>query len=133
MLLATALAALVLQTADAGPLSCEGQTQQEMNACAAVRAAQAGDAMQVRFKALLSRMEEDDRSMREDGYLGMSRPLMLKAAQEHWLDYRDQQCSFEGFEFAHGSIQPMVEEECVARMTRLRTKELEAAFTGYGN
>ena len=131
MLFSTLFVLVAIQAAEPAKPQCEGATQQEMNACAAYKAGRADEIMQAKFDELMSLMEQEDRALRADGYLGLSRPLMLKASQQQWLGYRDQQCSFESFEFAHGSMQPMVGDECFARMARHRTMELQAALSGY--
>lgn len=130
MLFPALTALLAIQAAEPAKPDCGDETQQGINRCATWRWRQADREMQARFEEVLDELETADREMRAEGYLGLSRPLILQEAQKSWLLFREQQCTLEGLEVAGGSMQPMVEAGCFARMARLRTKELRLGLFG---
>jgi uncharacterized protein YecT (DUF1311 family) len=50
----------------------------------------------------------------------------FRRMQKSWISYRTAACDFEAAASAGGSVQEMVRWMCVARMTRVRTRELVA-------
>lgn len=48
----------------------------------------------------------------------------LLSGQRAWLEYRDLQCEAESLVFEGGSLQPLINLTCRARITRDRTEEL---------
>ena len=56
-----------------------------------------------------------------------SRPsysVVLANSQRAWLKFRDTQCASEGYYGRGGTIEPMLVNMCLARMTRERTAQL---------
>src|SRR6478672_5902751 len=48
----------------------------------------------------------------------------LREAQRAWVAFRDAHCRLESFEARGGSMQPMIDGNCRAAITRARTAEL---------
>ena len=49
----------------------------------------------------------------------------LVAAQQAWIKFRDATCAYESGQFTGGTLAPVVEISCLARVTRQRTQDLE--------
>ncbi|OAN84544.1 hypothetical protein A8B78_06705 [Jannaschia sp. EhC01] len=49
----------------------------------------------------------------------------LRAAQRAWITFRDLTCDMESARFQGGSIAPMIELDCLARLTERRARDLE--------
>lgn len=89
----------------------DARTQLEMNVCAdkQYKIAAAGlNRIYIRFVGTL------DGDMR----------AKLRAAEESWLKYRDDNCAYEAAVYEGGSMKPMVYSFCLERMTKARTAEL---------
>lgn len=97
----------------AAQAACPGQSQMEMNDCAAARYAHADGQLNAVWPAAKGYM---------DG-LGAGAPLL--DAQRKWLAYRDATCTSEVAPYGGGSIQPLVWYTCLERVTRVRTAELQ--------
>jgi uncharacterized protein YecT (DUF1311 family) len=67
-------------------------------------------------------MDADLKAMGGDGRPGYEETL--KKAQRAWIAYRDAVCEYEGYEARGGTMEPMLVNGCLARLTRTRTKEL---------
>ncbi len=52
----------------------------------------------------------------------------LRMAEKAWIHYRDLHCDAARFEFAGGSISPMVWAQCMDTTTEHRIEELKAAY-----
>jgi len=109
--------ACVLVTLGAGlpaQAACPGETQLEMNQCAA-RSYQAADAtlnaVWPQAKAAMDR-------------LGAGQ--LLLDAQRKWIAYRDAACAAEQAQFEGGSIAPLIYFICMQRLTERRTEDLRA-------
>jgi uncharacterized protein YecT (DUF1311 family) len=90
----------------------DAATQFEMNQCArkAHEAADAGlNKVYNRFAAML---DDEQRAH-------------LKEAELAWIKYRDTNCDFEGAFYKGGTMRPMVQSYCLARVTNERTAELK--------
>lgn len=98
---------------------CSAATQQvEMNACAATAYSQADDALNAVYKQAAAAAKGQG----DDG------PALLLAAQRAWIAYRDAACAAEVAPYAGGSIQPLVQAQCLERLTRARSEDLRAAY-----
>lgn len=53
----------------------------------------------------------------------------LRAAQRAWITYRDLTCQMEAARYAGGSIAPMIMQNCLARLTERRARDLETYLT----
>ncbi len=109
-------AALVL-LGGAAQAACPGQSQLEMNECAAARYAQADAQLNAVWPGIKGYMD------------GLGAGAALLDAQRKWLAYRDATCTSEIAPFGGGSIQPLVWYTCLERMTRVRMAELQALTT----
>ena len=49
----------------------------------------------------------------------------LLKAQRAWLAFRDAECGLEALGEAGGSAQPMIYNQCLSRLTQLRSEQLE--------
>lgn len=49
----------------------------------------------------------------------------LMASQRAWLAYRDAECTWQGFAAHGGSMEPMLVNACLARLTEERIKALK--------
>lgn len=102
---------LMLLSGTAGA-ACPGQTQMELNQCAA--------AEYQRADAMLNAAWGPTKSFMDDiGHGGL-----LLDAQRKWLAFRDAACAAETAPFAGGSIQPMIWFSCMTRLTQARTQDL---------
>lgn len=121
---AAALAALLLGPPAAGarrggpqeeedPCAPEAQRSQQLTACAAreLRAA-AAELKRVRDE-LSADLEPRSR-------------VKLRASERLWLQYRKTNCDAEASIYEGGTIQPLIELRCMARLTRGRAAELRA-------
>ena len=49
----------------------------------------------------------------------------LLASQRAWIVFRDAECVWQGYEAHGGSLEPMIVNDCSARLTRDRIKQLQ--------
>ncbi|KQU47335.1 hypothetical protein ASG67_13770 [Sphingomonas sp. Leaf339] len=112
------LAALML----AGPAAA--QTQMAMNQQAGADWKAADTAMTVQWQRTYAAMKRRDAADTTRGG-GVGYAAATLASQRAWLPFRDRQCVIEGAEYAGGSMQPMVQRQCLARVTRERTAQLK--------
>ena len=88
------------------------QTQGEMNACAGIAYRNADRRLNQVYQQLIPK-------------LSAARRQRLVTAQQAWIRYRDASCNFERSEVEGGSMAPMVQASCLARLTEQRTKDLQ--------
>jgi uncharacterized protein YecT (DUF1311 family) len=62
------------------------------------------------------------------GILNEDEKALLKTSELAWIKYRDTNCVFESSQYAGGTMRPMIESFCLARVTRARTAELKEQF-----
>jgi uncharacterized protein YecT (DUF1311 family) len=62
------------------------------------------------------------------GILDADEKALLKEAELAWIKYRDSNCTFESSQYAGGTMRPMIESFCLARVTRARTAELKEQY-----
>ncbi len=109
-------AALALATASgkATPaVACKSDgNQAQLNACAAQD-----------FEAATAEYAKAYRTLSQS--VGNQRRQLLRQAQTEWIQYRVKACEFERSGVAGGSVAPMVDAQCQARMTRERTADLQ--------
>jgi uncharacterized protein YecT (DUF1311 family) len=89
------------------------QTQMEMNQTAREDFVAAEAKLNKVYQKVLKTLE------------GKEKELFIKA-QKNWLLYRDSHCEFESEQYDGGSIQPLIQFNCLATKTRERTDELKA-------
>ena len=112
------LAAMALQA----PNCANPQTQMEMNQCAASDFA-AADA---ELNALWARVVAAQRGETIPGWDRRPSALaVLRNAQRAWISFRDNHCTWEGYEARGGTMEPMLYGLCRARLTRERIEQLQ--------
>ena len=99
------------------------QTQAEMNRGADIERRSADAAMTREWTATNTYMKRRDAADRSRGG-GFGYAAALLASQRAWLQFRDTQCVIEGGALAGGSMQPMAQAQCLARLSRERGKQL---------
>ncbi|HEX8147238.1 MAG TPA: lysozyme inhibitor LprI family protein [Pyrinomonadaceae bacterium] len=62
------------------------------------------------------------------GILDAEEKALLKASELAWIKYRDSNCTFESSQYAGGTMRPMIESFCLARVTRARAAELKEQY-----
>ena len=67
----------------------------------------------------------------EDGRPGYEETL--RSAQRAWITFRDSSCDYEGYFARGGSMEPMLINQCLARLTGERTKQLRQLIQDMGN
>jgi uncharacterized protein YecT (DUF1311 family) len=106
------------------------QVQIEMNYCAEQDYKAADTALNAAYKTAMAAMKETDSYLPED-MKGAADALL--AAQRAWIPYRDKACASAGYVVRGGSMEPMIIYQCMARITKERTAELNDLAQGMGN
>ena len=119
--LAVILAVLPLPLWAQGAPDCGATTQAEMNECAAADHAAADEALNDLYAAALDAARSLDEAVGGD-----LNEASLRDAQRAWLPFRDAACTAESTPYDGGSMRPMVESSCLARLTRQRAEDLAA-------
>lgn len=109
------LAAASPLAAQQGKECDDARTQSDMNLCATEQYQAADAEMNRAYTRLRAAIDAEERAA-------------LLEAQRAWLRFRDAHCAFEAAGFRGGSMQPMVEANCLALVTRDRTKQLKDAL-----
>ena len=110
-LCAVALSFSAFESAHAQNNDCAGQTQVELNACAAANLRNADSELNRVYRELLAKSSAAGKRA-------------LRDAQRAWIAYRDKHCAFETLGTAGGSIRPMLASQCLADLTLARTLRL---------
>jgi uncharacterized protein YecT (DUF1311 family) len=108
---------IVLLAILAGPAmaaDCPGQTQSDLNMCADQALRTVDAALNASYKAILGRLKQNDGTRNK-----------LVAAERAWLGFRDAECAFVAAGVQGGSIEPMIELNCRANLTKRRQKDLD--------
>lgn len=106
------LAPAVTAATPAMPLPCaKADTQAALNACSYDQFLDASAGLATQLREVESRLSPQQR-----------RPW--RKVQKAWLGYRFEACKFESTGIGIGSAGPMVQWQCNARLTRLRSEEL---------
>ena len=111
-LAATAFLIAGLATPASAQNCADPRTQVEMNQCAAIAYREADAELNAIYKPARSRLPESGASA-------------LRDAQHAWITYRDKACEAEGSQYEGGSIQPLVVNNCLTRLTRERVAGLK--------
>lgn len=91
---------------------CEGETQLEMNLCAAENYKKADAELNKTWKLLIANLlDEEVEELRE--------------VQRLWLRFRDAHCDYEAARYEGGSIQPLIRYTCLQTLTETRTEQLK--------
>lgn len=122
------LAFLLAATQPISPQECaDALSQMEMTACASQDYERADAELNRLWRRIIAEAEANDRSpdsgrTAEDD---RSEAAILRAAQRAWIAFRDAQCEYEGLGERGGSMEPMIVNQCLARLTRERIAQLE--------
>jgi uncharacterized protein YecT (DUF1311 family) len=124
---AVALALLTALQSPADGIDCENaMSQMEMTACAARRFEQADAELNRLWRTTIADAGRFDRSA-DNGQSPRDRrseEALLRRTQRAWIAFRDGQCEIEGMAERGGSLEPMIVNECLARLTRERIAQL---------
>ena len=105
---------------------CEGaESQYASTQCAVGDFKRADRQLNVQFQVALGAAEKRDKSQAtrpSDGR--QSNTNALRNAQRSWLLFRNAHCTVEGYWGRGGTIEPMLVNFCLARITRERTEQL---------
>jgi uncharacterized protein YecT (DUF1311 family) len=125
-----ALVTALLLSAQDPQLNCrDPQAQQEMNICAAQDAERADAELNTVYRTATASAQAADRDYARLAGAGgpgsdPGEEATLREAQRAWVAFRDAHCRLESFEARGGSMQPMIDGNCRATLTRARTAEL---------
>jgi uncharacterized protein YecT (DUF1311 family) len=123
--------ALLLSAQDPQWNCANPQAQQEMNYCAGEDFRRADAELNSVYRTAIASAQAADREYARvadggggpnDG--GPGEEATLREAQRAWVAFRDANCRLESFEARGGSMQPMIDGNCRATLTRTRTAEL---------
>ena len=116
--------------ADEKPNCEEPQDQSTMTLCAGLDYDEADKELNKLWPSIKSAAEESDKgaSAEDGGYL-----KALMASQKAWIAFRDAECTWEGFVSHGGTMEPMLVNGCLARLTQERIKQLKDGQEGLGN
>ena len=131
----TLLLALAFQSssatldAEAREYRCnDPQNQAEMNICAGISFQRADNDLNAAYRVAIAAAQANDREFRAMGTTGDTRPgyeAVLRAAQRAWVAYREQHCTWAGYNEARsGSMESMIYNGCRTIATRARIGEL---------
>ncbi|MET0309075.1 MAG: lysozyme inhibitor LprI family protein [Sphingomonas sp.] len=101
------------------------QTQADMNAQAGKDYKAADTAMTAQWKRIYAAMKQRDAANTSRGG-GFGYAAATLESQRAWIAFRDKQCVIEAGQYAGGSMQPMVRAQCLARLSKERTRQLAA-------
>lgn len=111
--------------------NCEtAETQQEMNACAALDYQEADADLNDAYAAATAAMARVDQVQPKDQTGAVE---ALKAAERAWIAYRDLACAAEGWPNHGGTVDPLVVSSCKTRLTTARAEDLWALAEAGGN
>ena len=119
-------AALLAQQSPEQEWHCDDpQNQAEMNMCAGFDC-QRGDAELNRlWPQLIASARERDREVDRTYDTRQGYEATLRQAQRAWVSFRDEHCTWQGYEEARGgTMEPMSYGACRAAVTRARTAQL---------
>ena len=122
MMMATGLTCAEAR-ADDTPDCKDPQDQLTLTQCAGLDYEKADTDLNALWPSVKASAEEQDKSAspNEGGY-----KQALLASQKAWIVFRDAECTWAGFEAHGGSMEPMLVNGCLARLTRERIKQLKS-------
>jgi len=121
-LFAAVFALAISGAAGAGSSDCRNAVDQNtMSRCAYEDFQAADQALNATYSRVMAAIDDE-------GY-----KAKLRMAQRNWIQFRDNECTFETAENEGGSIYPMVYNGCLARLTKQRTRALDAYLSCWKN
>lgn len=103
-------------------------TQIDMTQCASQDYEAADAELNLAYQAAIAVMASIDAGLSADQ---QGAENALREAQRAWITFRDQNCLAEGYTWYGGTGQGMVELNCLARLTRVRTEDLALLSASY--
>ncbi|MGQ0660725.1 lysozyme inhibitor LprI family protein [Sphingosinicella sp.] len=104
------------------------QNQMDMNFCAQIDFERADLELNQVWRETMSGAQTADRARSPGERRSDTRPgyeMVLRAAQRAWITFRDQHCTWQGYQEARGgSMEPMSYSACRATVTRQRIEQL---------
>lgn len=107
----------------------DAQTQTGMTQCAEWDWAAADEELNGVYGQAVAWMQDTDRAL---SAAERGAEEALRAGQRAWVEFRDNACLAEAYPFLGGSMQPMVQMGCMARLTWARVGDLYI-LTDQGN
>ncbi|MAZ82962.1 MAG: urease [Rhizobiales bacterium] len=106
-------------------------TQMEMTYCAGEDYAKADEVLNALWPEVVAKAKDFDA---DQGTIYADRGVpssfeALRASQRAWIEYRDRQCEYEGYEYFGGTLQPMVGLQCETRLTEERSAWFRSILT----
>jgi len=109
------------------PNCSDPQTQTEMNICAGLDYEAADAELNRVYRVAIAQMKDMDANLPPE-LKGAEKTL--RKAQRAWIPYRDNACAAYGFLARGGSMESMLVGNCLAELTRKRTRELQDIADG---
>ena len=106
------------------PASARAQTGEDPCAPEAQRSPQLMACAERKFKEAAAELKRARAELYED--LEPRSRVKLRAAERLWLSYRKSNCDTEASIYEGGTIQPLIQLQCMARVTLERAGELSA-------
>lgn len=110
-------------------LNCVNPTaQSEYNQCS-YKEYQAADKLLNNIWPKIQRKMRSVDANQEAHLKGAEKSLLT--AQKAWITYKEKHCEVDGFAARGGTLEPYIISECLTKLTKNRTKELEDLLLGY--
>jgi uncharacterized protein YecT (DUF1311 family) len=122
--LASALLLSLPTTANAKATCVYDGTQTEMTLCAKAHFEDADAELNRIWPNAILKAKKSDGPNCDDSNDQCGFEKALLKSQRAWIEFRDRQCAFEGFDARGGSLEPMLISVCRERMTLDRIKQL---------
>ena len=97
------------------------ETQTDMTLCAKQEWVSADEELNGAYQEAIAWMKRTDAAL---DAADRGAEEALRAGQRAWVEFRDNACLAEAYPFTGGSIQPMVQWDCMARLTWARVGDL---------
>ena len=107
-------AAIFVCSGIAASAACPGNTQLELNECAAAEFQQADEQLNAVWPQAKGFMDS------------IGQGAVLLDAQRKWIPFRDAHCKAVAAQYAGGSIVPLIANRCMTELTETRTAQLRA-------
>ena len=117
------MAVLVAGSLHAQEVDCSmAETQQDMNICAEQDWQLADDELNLAYAKAMILMRNIDADLPAEDQGAVQN---LRNAQRSWVTFRDAACAAEAYMMHGGSAEPLLLFGCMARLTAVRTLDLE--------
>jgi uncharacterized protein YecT (DUF1311 family) len=104
------------------------EVQQEMNACAEEDWLAADEYLNEAYQVGMEAMKGIDADLPK---AEQGAAVNLRNGQRAWITYRDATCAAEGYAMHGGSAEPLLIYGCYARLTAVRSEELQNMVESY--